>query len=292
LKKKISQLQTYSTNNTVVLPPYDIRRSQEIIETINKEVKAIEILSKPKKKFAFSSRISKPNPINKAVLSETNKPESVVPTSSSSSNSLMSNLIGDGRLIYEKLTNEHIIVSVETIETHLSKLTDGLQSPTVNLLLKDCSHCTIRTQCPSLGAVRLEGLSNCSVLLGPCSTSVYLEGCRHCTVFIACHQLRVHNCSDSDLYVKVQSHPIIEDCSGLGFAPYAFEYEGSEAHLQAADLNAATCWDNVVDFRWHKSSASPNWRVIPDALRVLAADLISLPLPPVAAKEVVAERES
>jgi len=26
-------------------------------------------------------------------------------------------------------------------------------------------------------------------------------------------------------------------------------------------------WDKVVDFRWHKSTASPNWRIIPNTDR-------------------------
>jgi hypothetical protein len=29
----------------------------------------------------------------------------------------------------------------------------------------------------------------------------------------------------------------------------------------------ATCWDNVKDFRWHKSTHSPNWRVMPEEER-------------------------
>ena len=32
--------------------------------------------------------------------------------------------------------------------------------------------------------------------------------------------------------------------------------------MQAADLTSAACWDNVVDFRWHKTTPSPHWRVI------------------------------
>ena len=33
--------------------------------------------------------------------------------------------------------------------------------------------------------------------------------------------------------------------------------------MVTADLVNATCWDNVVDFRWHKSIKSPNWDVWP-----------------------------
>jgi len=33
-------------------------------------------------------------------------------------------------------------------------------------------------------------------------------------------------------------------------------------YIQTAGLGAAVCWDNVVDFRWHKSTASPHWYII------------------------------
>jgi hypothetical protein len=28
-------------------------------------------------------------------------------------------------------------------------------------------------------------------------------------------------------------------------------------------LTEAICWDNVVDFRWHRSTPSPHWHIIP-----------------------------
>jgi hypothetical protein len=48
--------------------------------------------------------------------------------------------------------------------------------------------------------------------------------------------------------------------------------------FQAADLTSAACWDNVVDFRWHKATASPHWQVLPEAQRRDHRDLGLLPL--------------
>ena len=78
----------------------------------------------------------------------------------------------------------------------------------------------------------MEQLSSCVVLLGPFSTSAYLEGCGDCSVFVASHQLRIHNCSDCSLYVRVQSHPIIEDCRAMSFAPYTYSYPQIDDHIQ------------------------------------------------------------
>ena len=120
-----------------------------------------------------------------------------------------------------------------------------------------------------IGSARLEENTNCTIVLGPCHTSVYLESLTNCTLYITCHQLRIHNCKNCNLYVKVASHPIIEDCEALAFAPYNFTYAGIEEDIKTCHLEQASCWNNVVDFRWHKSIPSPNWKVLEESLRQL-----------------------
>ena len=131
-----------------------------------------------------------------------------------------------------------------------------------------CNHSTIQLLCmlrPSLlGSVRIESTSDCVIRLGACCTSVYLDSVKNCKIYIASHQLRIHECSGCKLYVRVQSHPIVEDCSAMGFAPYDYSYATLDADIAAAGLQGAHDWDNVVDFRWHKTTPSPNWHVIPE----------------------------
>ena len=86
------------------------------------------------------------------------------------------------------------------------------------------------------GSIRLEKMINCEIFLGPCCTSVYLEECTNCTVFIACHQLRIHRSHNCKLYVRANSHPIIEDCTGFGFAPYGVTYDTIEEDIKVIDL--------------------------------------------------------
>lgn len=106
----------------------------------------------------------------------------------------------------------------------------------LQLLTRNCQDCRIYLTA-SLGSARLESLSNCQVFLGPCATSVYLESCTNCIFFLWCHQLRIHTTTNSDLYVFVNSHPIIEDCGNLRFAPYRLEYEGLELDIAVRSLN-------------------------------------------------------
>lgn len=79
-----------------------------------------------------------------------------------------------------------------------------------------------------LGSVRIESCKECVIYLGACCTSVYLESLSNCTVYIATHQLRIHECKECNLYVKSNSHPIIEDCERVGFAPYLYQYSNIE----------------------------------------------------------------
>ena len=38
--------------------------------------------------------------------------------------------------------------------------------------------------------------------------------------------------------------------------------------IKVAKLTTAKNWDNVVDFRWHRSTASPNWCVASETERL------------------------
>jgi len=79
---------------------------------------------------------------------------------------------------------------------------------------------------------------------------------------MTCHQLRIHNSHKCQLFVLVNSAPIIEDCSQLEFAPNKVKYASQSNDLQECGLLEAKHWDDVIDFRWHKSVASPHWRAL------------------------------
>lgn len=141
-----------------------------------------------------------------------------------------------------------------------------------------------------MGSVRIENCTGCYLFLGPCSTSCYMESVTGSIVCCSSHQLRIHNTHDCVLYVRTNSHPIIEDCSFLGFAQYELlQYTrprescdpvavavavgvgvggGTDntvslvEDVTTAGLAGANCWDNVVDFKWHKDTASPNFYIM------------------------------
>ena len=84
------------------------------------------------------------------------------------------------------------------------------------------------------GSIRLEGLVDCTILLGPCRTSVYIDSCKNSIFYVACHQLRIHKTEKSKIYTRCRTHPIIEDCSSLGFSPYLLSYADIDSHLEVS----------------------------------------------------------
>eukprot|EP01041_Mallomonas_annulata_P010360 gene10360-21614_t len=280
IKFKISSLQKYTNDCSSVLPAYDIRRSQEELEAVNKELISVSSQVQPKKKFSFASRSK-----SKTKQTETETEKKVVTSSDDhshkdSSSSSTTTACSDGGVasssgvldipgshcIIDK-NNECLEVSIDTGTGMEDGKGEGEDvavgvAMAVQLLVRSCSHCTISAK-GVLGSVRLENLAHCQVYLGPCSTSVYLESCTSCVVFLASHQLRIHKSVDCELYVRCQSHPIVEDCTGLLLAPYSARYNDVDNDFKLAGLEGAVCWDNVVDFRWHRSTQSPNWSCTP-----------------------------
>lgn len=60
----------------------------------------------------------------------------------------------------------------------------------------------------------------CGTVAGP----VHITGVKDSTVVVAARQVRIHECENVDLYLHCGSHPIIEDCSGMRFAPIPATY--------------------------------------------------------------------
>jgi hypothetical protein len=59
LAAEVFAIQRIATETTVVLPPYDVRRTQEEIQALQKKLQQLRDSFAPKKKFTFKSRASK-----------------------------------------------------------------------------------------------------------------------------------------------------------------------------------------------------------------------------------------
>lgn len=54
----------------------------------------------------------------------------------------------------------------------------------------------------------------CGIVSGP----AHITGVEDSVMVVTCRQFRMHECKNVDVYLSCSSRPIIEDCSGIGFA--------------------------------------------------------------------------
>ena len=74
--------------------------------------------------------------------------------------------------------------------------------------------------------------------------------------------------------MHASSHPIIEHCAALRFAPYpALPPRHADAFAAAGLRVEQNEWQQVDDFDWLKATHSPNWAELPEAARVAPAFL-------------------
>ncbi|XP_050807878.1 LOW QUALITY PROTEIN: tubulin-specific chaperone C [Gopherus flavomarginatus] len=142
-----------------------------------------------------------------------------------------------------------------------------------DVLLADLSDCRVLLR-GNPNTLRVRDCRGCTVLCGPVSTSVLVDGCSDCLLVLACQQLRTHRTRDSRIYLQVTSRAMVEDCSGVRFAPYTWSYPGIEGDYESSGLDRGrNNWNLVDDFDWlARDEPSPNWSVIPEQERITQWD--------------------
>ncbi|ROW07293.1 hypothetical protein VMCG_03867 [Cytospora schulzeri] len=107
------------------------------------------------------------------------------------------------------------------------------------------------------------------IVAGRVAGAAHVTGVRDSVLVLNARQVRMHECVGVTVYLWCGSHPIIEDCRGMRFAPLPGGYlaRGQQQQQQqqqqeeegasgGGDVNQ---WDQVDDFNWLKAEASPNW---------------------------------
>jgi len=137
-----------------------------------------------------------------------------------------------------------------------------------DMALSDLVDCDI-TLLEGVAALWVDKLVRCRVVSLPIAGAVHITGCEGCAFHVASRQIRIHQTARTNFYLHAGSHPIIEACSGLRFAPYSKAADVAEEMYTAAGLaKDGNLWNSVDDFLWLRAQQSPNWQVLPEAERV------------------------
>ncbi|XP_061084365.1 tubulin-specific chaperone C [Conger conger] len=254
---KIQQLQKFVNDSVVFLPQYELRQAQASLQALHGSLaeKRDQIL--PKKKFAFRARAT----ANKAKAPPVSTDSSQCAKPESDNQSIESggqNVVGNSSAEQCGLSNADSQVLTMGAEEIRQR----------DVLLTHLSNCKVRLLgCPS--TLHIKHVRNSEILCGPVSSSIFVDHVSDSTFAFPCQQLRTHNTTDTQVYLHVTSRAIIEDCSGVRFAPFNWSYPGIDADFEVSGLDRdRNNWTLVDDFNWLAADThSPNWAVIPESER-------------------------
>jgi hypothetical protein len=250
ISASISDLEKLVAEGSFFLPSYEVRSSLKTVSDLRQSLDNLSSELIPKKKFAFKNKASKRDPTTEP--KQTTAEEKSVSVSTS---------------------QEKLVFEVRDLPGFRGKkgeiLVENFKGSEIGeFTVSDLDSCEVKL----IGSVRalfVHRLRNCRVYVGPVIGSVLIDEAEGCVFVMASHQIRIHNAKGCDFYLRVRSRPIIEDSSGVRFAPYCLSYEGVEEDLRDASLNEETGnWANVDDFRWLRAVQSPNWSLLPENERV------------------------
>ncbi|QUC23168.1 uncharacterized protein UV8b_07409 [Ustilaginoidea virens] len=130
--------------------------------------------------------------------------------------------------------------------------------------LTDIKCCIVDMSLPTVEGrpwpgLTLRNISHSLVIAGLVDGPVHITGVSNSIIVVIARQVRIHECADVDLYLHCTSHPIIEDCTSMRFAPLPKSYAIKDVSGKENQ------WDKVDDFKWLKAGQSPNWRALSDA---------------------------
>ena len=151
--------------------------------------------------------------------------------------------------------NQHIILPASAAHATSSGTLSNLQSCIV-----DMSSPTALGQ--PFATLTLKNIDRSLIICGHVSGAAHLTNITNSIIVVASRQFRMHESKACDIYLHAAGRPIIEDCSGVQFAPLP------EFYLKDADRKVTNQWKEVDDFKWLRAEASPNWTVLDESKRV------------------------
>uniref|UniRef100_A0A023EQD5 Putative tubulin folding cofactor c n=1 Tax=Aedes albopictus TaxID=7160 RepID=A0A023EQD5_AEDAL len=238
VQNEIYDLQRYLSTSTFFLHEYKIKVCQNAINEVCKKLDTLKNELIPKKKFGFKSK--KTVKINQDGKDTMDK-------------------IGTGadceegdrmKWTFSNRKNELVILPRAMVDDQTVTATN----------LTDC---IVRLKGHS-GSLQFSKLQNCLVICGPTSRSIFLDDCTNCKFVVACQQLRCHRSKNCDLYLKVTSRAIIEDCTRIQVAQYNNYYDELQSDLIKSGLDSeVNNWNELDDFNWLATDKpSPNWSIL------------------------------
>lgn len=151
--------------------------------------------------------------------------------------------------------NQHIILPASASHATSSGTLSNLQNCVV-----DMSSPTTLGQ--PFATLTLKNIDRSLIICGHVSGAAHLTNITNSVIVVASRQFRMHESKACDVYLHAAGRPIIEDCTGVQFAPLP------EIYLKEADREVKNQWQEVDDFKWLRAEQSPNWAALDESKRL------------------------
>jgi len=237
----LSRMTKSLSDATGSLPSYDQRQCELQLKALEKNAEELRGASTSTPKFSFKRKPTKPKapaePASTAGLAPTHTHPS---TSISSAKTLPS-------FSHRYLT----IANFDTKDTSAEVSISDLDSCIVNLLPKGDDDRT------KITAFHVRHVSKCILVLPHIAGSILLYDLSECVIVTGCHQFRMHNSTSVDVYLAIESNPVIEHCSNIRFTGYPTSLTSDVVQQDSKHFT-------VQDFSHIRPTPSPNWSVLPE----------------------------
>lgn len=114
----------------------------------------------------------------------------------------------------------------------------------------------------AFAGLTLKNIKDSLIICGHVNGAAHLTNVSNAVIVVASRQFRMHESRNCDVYLLTTSRPIIEDCSGIRFAPLP------DIYMSDNDRQTENQWQQVDDFKWLRSEPSPNWSILDEQRRV------------------------
>ena len=174
-------------------------------------------------------------------------------------------------------------IGTSTFEPVISSLYGRFQIEDVNLsdnssvsvMNIDRSVLILRASCAkssSLASLFVQNIKGSLLICNQASSGTHITNASRSTMIVRGRQVRIHAATDCIFYLHSGSHPIIEACWNVKFAPLPHAYVGTgisygKMDSDLSDQNreddqSVNFWNIVDDFQWLRPGPSPHWGVL------------------------------
>ncbi|PGH11695.1 hypothetical protein AJ79_04718 [Helicocarpus griseus UAMH5409] len=273
----IARLSSEVKDASASIPPYDQRIYADAIKALQDKLAEVRASFAPRSKFSFKTARKNPSALSLSEAAEiAAQGRRHIPDYRSNDNSMQSpggltkpetnglnnsamppSSAGDSSVSLSSHTGVHIVLPISASHA------------TVPASVTSLHHCVVDMSIPTadgrpFAGLVINGVTESLLLCGQVNGAAHITGVKNSVIVVACHQFRMHDCTDVDVYLCCSSKPIIEDCSGIRFGKIPEIY--APEHVKTG--KQPNLWDQAQDFKWIKAEQSPNWKLIDDSERV------------------------